>query len=84
MLKMYGRVLKSIPGKLANGSELINHHVLCNGNNDAPLIFKVQDWESRKLPMDKPIEIPVYVSAWKSKAGAVGLQFTLSKGFEVK
>lgn len=83
MIELTGQLLKSDDQTLTNGKVLRNHHFLVNGYK-APYVIRVQDWGQRSLPVNKQHRIPVSVSAWKSKSGNVGLQFTLNDNYEVK
>jgi hypothetical protein len=79
MIIITGILLQVEKSKLNNGNELHNHHVLMNGGGGPPQVIRVQDWECRQFPLQKEVKFPVRVSAWKSKSGSVGVQFTLEK-----
>jgi len=81
MIEITGVLLQVEKQELKGGKMLYNHHVLINGGGGPPSVIRVQDWECRSFPLQKQVKMPVRVSAWKSKSGSVGVQFTLEKEF---
>lgn len=77
-LTIHGVVRNVVDDKTAKGTPLQVVQVEMNGSKYIRLV-SVKDFQCRGLKIGAKIDLPIYIDAYQTKAGAVGLNYTLEK-----